>query len=43
MAGTFEGGIYLPQAIMAQMFRTLDEDYGETMKKVARRNYVQLG
>lgn len=40
IAGTFEGGIYFPQAVCAQMFRTLDEDYGVTMNKVARRDCV---
>jgi len=43
MAGMFDGGVYFPQAICAQMFRTLDDEYSETMKKVARREYVQLG
>ncbi|MBO5898785.1 MAG: hypothetical protein J6R04_07225 [Clostridia bacterium] len=43
MAGTFDGGIYFPQAVLAQLFRHVDEDYGETMKRVARRDYVELG
>ncbi|MBR2646624.1 MAG: hypothetical protein IKD47_03610 [Clostridia bacterium] len=43
MAGAYDGGIYLPQALCAQMFRTLYEDYGETLKKVAQRDKVILG
>ena len=43
IAGTFDGGIYFPQAVLSQLFRKTDEDYGETMKKVARRDYVKLG
>lgn len=42
-AGTFDGGIYFPQAVLSQMFRTVDGEYGEIMKKVARRDYVELG
>ena len=43
MAGAYDGGIYLPQALCAQMFRTLDSDYGETLKKVAQRDKVIIG
>ena len=43
MAGAYDGGIYLPPAVCAQMFRTLDEDYGETLKRVARRDKVIIG
>ena len=42
-AGAFDGGIYLPQAICAQMFRRTEEDYGEILKKVARRDKVSIG
>ena len=42
-AGNFDGGIYLPQALCAQMFRCEEKDYGETMKKVARRDKVIIG
>ena len=42
-AGAFDGGIYLPQALCAQMFRVAEKDYGETLKKVARRDKVILG
>ena len=40
LAGTFEGGIRLPQALCAQMFRHLDESYEETLQKVVRRNCI---
>ena len=43
MAGTFDGGIYFPQAVLSQMFRSVDSEYGEIMKKVVRRDYVELG
>ena len=43
MAGAYDGGIYLPPALCAQMFRTLDSDYGETLKKVAQRDKVIIG
>jgi hypothetical protein len=43
LAGTFDGGVYFPQAVASQMMRTFDEDYGKTMKRVARRGYVKLG
>lgn len=43
MAGAYDGGIYLPQALCAQMFRTRDREYGETLKKVARREGVIIG
>jgi len=42
-AGAFDGGIYLPQALCAQMFRVTEEDYGETLKKTARRDKVIIG
>ena len=43
IAGTFDGGIYFPQAVLSELFRNSGKDYGETMKKVARRDYVKLG
>jgi len=43
IAGTFDGGIYLPVALCAQMYRNLDDNYAETMKKVARRSYISIG
>lgn len=43
MAGAFDGGMYFPYAICAQMFRTADGTYGEIMNRVARREHVLLG
>ncbi len=43
LAGTFDGGVYFPQAVASQMMRTFDDDYNKTLKKVARRGYVKLG
>lgn len=40
LAGTFDGGMYFPYALCSQMIRTLDDNYGETMNKVARRDGV---
>lgn len=37
LAGTFDGGIYMPQAIYAQMLRSMDDDYGDILQKVGRR------
>ncbi len=37
LAGTFDGGIYLPMALSAQMLRACDEDYGELLRRVSRR------
>lgn len=37
LAGTFDGGIYLPVALCAQMYRNCDEDYQEILRKTARR------
>ena len=37
LAGTFDGGIYLPMALCGQMYRTLDDDYQQTLRKTARR------
>ena len=42
-AGAFDGGIYLPQALCAQMFRVTEGDYGEILKRVARREKVIIG
>lgn len=41
-AGTLDGGIYLPFALCAQMFRTLDKDYSETLNRVGKRTYIDL-
>ena len=37
LAGTFDGGIYLPEALAAQMARRGDEDYPATLRRVMRR------
>ena len=42
IAGTFDGGIYLPQALCAQMYRCCGEDYAETVKKVTRRACITV-
>ncbi len=42
LAGTFDGGIYLPEAICAQMFRECDGDYSELLSKVARRASITV-
>jgi hypothetical protein len=42
LAGTFDGGIYLPVAICAQMYRNCDEDYEETLKKTMRRSCITV-
>lgn len=42
IAGTFDGGIYLPEALCAQMFRTCAEPYSEILKKTARRACITV-
>lgn len=42
LAGTFDGGIYFPTAIYAQMFRNTDDEYGEVMRKVTSRSCVTI-
>lgn len=42
LAGTFDGGIYLPQALCAQMFRCMDADYPTILSRVLRRPCVTL-
>lgn len=37
LAGTFDGGIYLPEALCAQMLRRLHEDFPHTLRRVMRR------
>ena len=37
LAGTFDGGIYLPMALCAQMYWSNGEDFSEIAKKVAGR------
>ena len=42
MAGTFDGGIYFPLALCAQMFRKLEDNYDEMVKKVIRRDCISF-
>jgi hypothetical protein len=42
LAGTFDGGIYLPEAICAELFRSCDGDYSEILSKVARRSSITV-
>lgn len=42
LAGTLDGGIYLPYALCGQMYRNLDSEYGEILKRVARRPSVSM-
>ena len=42
IAGTFDGGIYLPEALCAQMYRNCGENYTELLKKVARRACITV-
>jgi len=40
LAGTFDGGIYLPMALCAQMYWNCAEDYPETVKLVSSRSCI---
>ena len=42
LAGTFDGGAWLPVAICGQMFRGYNGDYPTLLNRVARRNYITL-
>lgn len=42
LAGTLDGGIYLPYALCGQMFRSLDSTYGDTLKRVAARGCITV-
>jgi hypothetical protein len=42
LAGTFDGGIYLPVAVSASMLRSLSP-YDGTLKKVTQAPFVELG
>ena len=37
LAGTFDGGIYLPMALCAEMYRTCDGEYKDLVSRVTRR------
>lgn len=43
LAGTFDGGAWLPVAVCGQMFRGYDGDYLPLLNRVARRSYISLG
>ena len=42
LAGTFDGGIYLPVALCAEMFRSFDGAYSDVLKRVARRSCITV-
>ena len=42
LAGTFDGGIYLPFALLAQMIRNSDDTYSELLKRVAQRACITV-
>ena len=42
LAGTFDGAAYFPVAVCAQMFYGSDDEYGDIIRKVARRSYVAM-
>lgn len=40
LAGTLDGGIYLPTALCAQMYWSCDKTYSETLQKVLKRTCI---
>ena len=42
LAGTFDGGIYMPEALCAQMSRRLYEDFPTTLRRVNRRSCITV-
>ena len=42
LAGTFDGGIYLPVALCAQMYRSCDGDFTDILRKVTRRSCITV-
>ena len=42
LAGTFDGGIYLPVALCAQMYRNCDGDFQDILKNVSRRSCITV-
>lgn len=42
LAGTFDGGAWLPVAICGQMFRGFDGDFPTLLNRVARRSYITV-
>ena len=41
-AGTFDGGIYLPFALSAEMFRNCNAPYDKILNRVARRWCIRV-
>jgi hypothetical protein len=42
LAGTFDGGIYLPMALCSQLFWDCREDYPELQNRVTKRNCITI-
>lgn len=42
IAGTFDGGIYLPYAMYAEMFCGVEESYGKMLRRVSRRACIRV-
>lgn len=42
LAGTFDGGMYLPVALCAQMYRSCDEEFSAILKRVSRRGCINV-
>jgi hypothetical protein len=42
VAGTFDGGTYLPFAIISQMFRKSEKDYFNLLRKVSKRTNITV-
>ena len=43
MAGTFDGEVYLPFALAAEMLYKRDEKFEDTLGRVSARDYISLG
>ena len=41
MAGLFDGGVWLPEALCSEIFWNPTQDYAETMRKVYARSFVK--
>jgi hypothetical protein len=40
LAGTLDGGIYLPMALCSEMFFNCDDDFGNVVKRVSTRDCI---
>lgn len=40
IAGTFDGGLYLPVALCAEMYRNCDDSFDEILKRTAQRDCI---